>query len=236
MDPHSIELTPPITYVDIDRNEPHSVKAGRLTVIDMPENVLIKFFKDNYLPFVHSRNDLFKLSLENVKLNGLFLEFGVYKGGTIRTIADLRPDQIIYGFDSWEGFPEDYTPEWSKGTGKCPMPTIVPKNVVLIQGFFENTLQNFLEVEQKPVSFIHIDCDLYSATKYVFETLVKWMKPGVVIQFDELFELVTVDGKCYWWTHELDAWNEFVRDNRITFRWLGTQGSCCSVIIDKIGK
>lgn len=38
-----------------------------------------------------------------------------------------------------------------------------------------------------PVAFLHIDADLYSSTKYVFDMLEDHIVPGTVIQFDEFF-------------------------------------------------
>jgi hypothetical protein len=46
-------------------------------------------------------------------------------------------------------------------------------NVQLIKVYFNETLLNFIESENKKVSFIHIDADLYSSTKYIFDTVLK---------------------------------------------------------------
>ena len=37
------------------------------------------------------------------------------------------------------------------------------------------------------VSFLHIDCDLYSATKTILDTLGHMLQPGCIIVFDEYF-------------------------------------------------
>lgn len=39
--------------------------------------------------------------------HGLIAEFGVATGRTINHIARLRPEDIVHGFDSFEGLPED---------------------------------------------------------------------------------------------------------------------------------
>jgi tRNA G46 methylase TrmB len=45
------------------------------------------------------------------KTNGYFLEMGVGMGRTINFMAALNPTKTIYGFDWFEGLPED----WDKG-------------------------------------------------------------------------------------------------------------------------
>ena len=47
---------------------------------------------------------------------GLVCEFGVGSGRTITHIATLLPDAQIFGFDSFEGLPEDWRPGFPKGT------------------------------------------------------------------------------------------------------------------------
>ena len=49
-----------------------------------------------------------KYALDNVKIEGDFLEFGVFQGRSINIIAEKFPDQKIYGFDSFKGLPEDW--------------------------------------------------------------------------------------------------------------------------------
>lgn len=39
---------------------------------------------------------------------GLVAEFGVFRGSTLRRIAEALPGRTVFGFDSFEGFPEDW--------------------------------------------------------------------------------------------------------------------------------
>jgi hypothetical protein len=63
---------------------------------------------------------------ENMKLehkpNTLWLEFGVYSGTTINYISKYTTEHV-YGFDSFEGLPEAWRPQYEKGysteTVKC---------------------------------------------------------------------------------------------------------------------
>jgi hypothetical protein len=137
--------------------------------------------------------------------NKLWLEFGVHTGQTINYLS--RFAQIMYGFDSWEGLPEDWQPGFEKGTFSTGgvMPD-VEKNVVLIKGMFEDTLPYFLRTTPGQVGLLHIDCDLYSSTKTVLNLLRDRLAHGTVIIFDEL---VNYNG---YENHEFKALNELQQE------------------------
>ncbi len=40
--------------------------------------------------------------------DGLNVELGVYTGRSIKKIAEAMPDATVYGFDSFEGLPENW--------------------------------------------------------------------------------------------------------------------------------
>jgi hypothetical protein len=142
------------------------------------------------VPMFKTRQELFKFALDSVTVpDGLYAEFGVYKGDSINRLARLRPRQVFHGFDSFEGLPESWTLGARTGAfgvgGRLPA---VHSNVVLVKGFFEQTLPDFLPAcGKKSVAFIHIDCDLYSATKTVLEQLAPMLIEGTIIVFDEYF-------------------------------------------------
>src|SRR5208282_1476723 len=119
-----------------------------------------------------SKWDLFAACLEESKRvpGGLNMEFGVYKGDSINMLAKLAPERKFWGFDSFEGLPEQWTIESKKGAfdvgGKLPA---VRKNVSLVKGFYSSTLPKFTaDNKTEAVAFAHVDCDLYSATKDIF--------------------------------------------------------------------
>jgi tetratricopeptide (TPR) repeat protein len=124
------------------------------------------------------------LGLNHAHIDGLILEFGVRYGATIRQIATFVK-QEVHGFDSFQGLPESWhnKPKGSYSThGELP---IVPKNVSLHPGLFEETLPVFLEEHSGPVKFLNVDCDLYSSTKTVLSLLADRIVKGTVIVFDE---------------------------------------------------
>ena len=165
-----------------------------------------------------------KYVFENMKLyhkpNTLWLEFGVATGYTINYISQFTQDKV-YGFDSFEGLPEYWRDGFDKGIfNRDGILPLVNNNVVLIKGWFNDTLDNFIKNQNKKVSFIHIDCDLYSSTKYVLNTLKDYMDDNCVIVFDELVNFNGFDGD----NSELLAFYEFVNENNINFSWIGMNG------------
>jgi hypothetical protein len=135
-------------------------------------------------------------------VKGLSLEFGVADGHSINYIADNVPGKI-YGFDSFAGLPEYWKPGDEKGCfARSTLPD-VRKNVDLVVGLFEDTLPNFVKMHSEPISFMHVDCDLYSSTK----TVLRWLHPqivsGTIIVFDE-----------YETEHEQKAFEEYIFESK----------------------
>jgi SAM-dependent methyltransferase len=118
---------------------------------------------------------------------GLRLEFGVWQGKSINRCAKRFPDAQWFGFDSFEGFPDDGRIDWQKPFKVINLPD-APKNVTLVKGYFSDTLAPFLQDHTDDVAFVNIDCDIYSSTVDVFLALeaAQRLKPGVIIYFDEL--------------------------------------------------
>lgn len=163
------------------------------------------------------RLQLHRWILRNVPLNGsLFLEFGVYKGDSINRFAELKPDVTWYGFDSFVGLPEAWTlgakaGAFSRGGALPP----VHGNVKLIKGFFEQTLPDFVAAHRgETIALMHIDCDLYSATKTVLSLTRPMLAPGTIIIFDEL---INYQG---WRNGEYKALMEFAAEQKLRFEYL----------------
>lgn len=140
---------------------------------------------------------------------GVAVEFGVGSGDSTRCIARYLP---VYGFDSFEGLPENWRPGFDKGMFAADLNTVassLPERVKLFPGLFEDVLPNTHWDGVRDIKLVHIDCDLYNSTKTVLENLPwgKMLRPygrqKPVIIFDE------------WWgypeaeQHEQRAWREF---------------------------
>jgi len=144
-----------------------------------------------------------ELALREAKLEGVVLEFGVYNGKSIRNIASLV-DSVVYGFDSFQGIPENWNDEPAgsySANGNLPE---VPGNVTLFPGWFEETIPQFMQSHGGPIRFMNIDCDLYSSTKTIFNALGDHIVPGTVIVFDEYI------GYKSWRDDEFKAFQEAI--------------------------
>ncbi len=144
---------------------------------------------------------------------GMALEFGVYHGRTLTVIAAARGDKHVFGFDSFQGLPEDWRSNMPAGLFKTGQLPHVP-GAELIVGMFDDTLPDFLESHPAPVAFLHLDADLYSSTSTVLDHVGPRLRAGSVIVFDEYFNYPT------WEQHEHRAWQEFVVESGIEFRYV----------------
>lgn len=165
---------------------------------------------------VYTPRQVLDIAFRRVPDNGHFLEFGVYRGGTIRYIAQRYREKTIHGFDSFEGLPEGWAGyNMDKGTfslaGKLPK---VPKNVKLHPGWFNDTLPIWLNANPGPLAFVHIDCDLYVSTKAVFDLIAPRIQAGTIIVFDEYL------GYPNWRDHEFKAFQEFVTRHQVRYEYL----------------
>lgn len=159
--------------------------------------------------------------------DGLILEFGVFSGRTINQIAQKLPEFKIFGFDSFEGLPEDWRTGYNKGTFAVEELPKVESNVELIKGWFDDTLEIFLKQHEENCSFIHIDCDLYSSTKTIFKCLKDRIKTGTVIVFDEYFNYPG------WKNGEYKAFQEFINETSLKYEYIiyNQNHEQCAVVI-----
>ena len=164
---------------------------------------------------------IFGHAVANAGSEGQFLEFGVYNGASINVIARLAGN-TVHGFDTFQGLPADWKigegdqveiePAGSYSThGQLPE---APANVVFHVGTFEDTLPPFCAENPDAVSFMNVDCDLYSSTQSIFHHLGSQIQPGTVIVFDDYFCLPG------WREHEYRAFQEFLAEHGLDYEYL----------------
>lgn len=162
-------------------------------------------------PFDHSIATL-EHALSLAPPEGMALEFGVFQGRTLKVITEARKHNQVFGFDSFQGLPEDWRsniPAGTFATGQVPH----VEGAELVIGWFDDTLADFLADHLGPVAFLHLDADLYSSTATVLEQVAPRLQVGSVIVFDEYFNYPG------WEQHEHLAWEEIVAKTGITFRY-----------------
>tara|TARA_B110000971_G_scaffold164349_1_gene168225 strand:+ start:392 stop:952 length:561 start_codon:yes stop_codon:yes gene_type:complete len=165
------------------------------------------------IPLFDSKQEALDFALEEISFEGLICEFGVWKGESINHIARKKP-QKIHAFDSFEGLPETWLSSHKKGHFALKNLPIFEENIVIHKGWFDDTLPKFVKESTENISFLHIDCDLYSSTKTIFKSLDLQIVEGTIILFDEYFNYP------FWEHHEFKAFQEFVKQNSISYEYL----------------
>lgn len=156
--------------------------------------------------------ELFKLVLP---VKGSIVECGVFRGFSLMTFAQLsaalEPNNLtrrIYGFDTFDGFPEVSDEDRPDRTGAAKGDLAadsyeelgrlidiydqdrflghIPK-VKLVKGDVTQTIPSFIDENQHlVVSLLFLDMDLYEPTLAALKHFVPRMPKGSVIAFDEL--------------------------------------------------
>lgn len=154
------------------------------------------------------------LALHEVTLNGTLAEFGVYTGTSLTQIANFFPDRTVHGFDSFAGLPDAWGGT-SKGAGAFDIgakpPQLSVSNVKFHVGWFADTIPLFAQKYSGPLAFAHLDADLYSSTKTVFDSIREWFVAGTIVVFDEYF------GYHGWQRQEHKAFQEFLSRTGLSF-------------------
>lgn len=162
--------------------------------------------------------------------DGLWVEFGVYTGSYITSVANWKrkfcgeKSDPVYGFDTFTGLPTDWRPGYGKGTFKLMNGTLpqTPSNTVLIKGLFIDTLPLYLHRMDEmsgchtPVAFVHIDCDIYDGARDVLFMLSNRLVPGSILVFDELFNYP------FYEKHEIRALYELLQATNLHLIPLGS--------------
>lgn len=155
---------------------------------------------------------------------GMALEFGVASGNTLRQIARERARTPVFGFDSFQGLPESWLPGVAAGAfARTDLPEV--PGAELVVGLFNDTLPGFLDAHPGPVSFLHVDCDLYSSSRTVLEQVGPRLVPGSIIVFDEFFNYPG------WQKHEYRAWNEYTATTGVRFSYVAYTYQDCQVVV-----
>src|SRR6266852_453027 len=135
------------------------------------------------------RDQLFEaISIEIGRRPVLYLEFGVFKGDSIRRWASLlsHPASHLEGFDSFEGLPEDWG--WSTDRGAFSMNGAVPQiddaRIRFHKGWFTDTVAAFKPPPHE-VFVANFDADLYSSSRFVLNQIKSLIVPGCYLYFDE---------------------------------------------------
>src|SRR5208282_5915912 len=122
-----------------------------------------------------------------------FFEFGVFQGRSMAfwSALNAHPESRFFGFDSFEGLPEEWNRDNPSGSysagGKIPVTS--DARVRFIVGWFQNSLPGFLAAhELRNPLVVHNDSDLYSSTLYSLTAMNALIAPGTLVIFDDFYD------------------------------------------------
>jgi methyltransferase family protein len=164
-----------------------------------------------------TRQRLLDMVLSSPLPDGDILEFGVYRGESLLYLADRCPERRVYGFDSFEGLPDDW---WArpKGFFKTEPPLIDRSNLRLVKGLFHQSLPRFLTEWSGRAALIHVDCVLYESTRACLLPILPRCQIGTVLIFDEYYNYPDFAH------HEWLAWREVRADYKVSARCTAYDG------------
>jgi len=144
-----------------------------------------------------------------------YFEFGVAGGYSFKWWLEhnRNPDSRFYGFDTFEGLPEDFGP-FAKGSMAAALDSlnISDPRASFHKGLFQDTLVPFLDqYKNRNRKLIHMDADIFSATIFTLSQLYKYLNDGDIILFDE-FAVPT---------HEFVAFKIFTESFYIKYEVIG---------------
>jgi predicted O-methyltransferase YrrM len=198
---------------DVPRPQPAKANEPQVLALDSVNAGRFLFFDD--------------LIMKTRDVPGDIVECGVGEGVSMLLMAHIvharQLDKQLWGFDSFEGFPEP-TPEdeshraAQKGEWSLPKQQALEllrshlddelffrSHISLIKGFFEDSLG----VHKGPIALLHLDCDLYQSYKVCLETLYPKVSPGGIVAFDEYHREGDV------WPGAPKAIDEFFADKQV---------------------
>lgn len=122
---------------------------------------------------------------------GAIVEVGVYKGGSLKFLAEAFPDRHLAGIDTFEGLPKE---QWNENEVHQPgdfadtsieavYKFISLPNVELIKGLFPHSME--AQEGKLDCSFVHVDTDFYEGVKACLEYFYPSLPPGGIMVFDD---------------------------------------------------
>jgi hypothetical protein len=175
-----------------------------------------------------AREQLFDLiGAEVAEARTLYLEFGVYRGESMRYWSRLlkNPAARLHGFDSFEGLPECWSADHARGhfsTGG-ELPEIGDPRVEFFKGWFERTLPDYAAPAHDAL-VVNLDADLYASTRFVLERIAPLIRVGAWLYFDEFSDP----------SHEFRAFREFVAATGMKFAAVAESRNFWNVVFRRV--
>jgi O-methyltransferase len=196
----------------------HGTRVQRL-VRDLLDEVDMQHLKDSSTSAIAfaDRGEMYRYVAEQLVGDTPidFLEFGVFRGESIGqwTAYHQHPESRFYGFDSFEGLPEDWRGSQKRGhfSVSGALPQIEDPRVRFIKGWFDSTVPAFVGtfVPRNRI-VVHLDADLYASTLVPLIHLNVVFSRGTILMFDEFYDR----------DNEFKAFRDYLRITRRSWRVL----------------
>ncbi|KAK3235442.1 hypothetical protein CYMTET_54336 [Cymbomonas tetramitiformis] len=140
-------------------------------------------------------------------VTGDVYQFGVFEGTTLKKIKGTFPSNFIWGFDSFQGLPEETESvprlrHWSVGQYNATLKGVTmegltrslggPDEVQFVKGFYNeslnaDTVDRFLPRRMAPALYVDIDCDLHTSTVQSLDWMFRegLIQVGTLIGYDD---------------------------------------------------
>ena len=153
-------------------------------------------------------------------------EFGVWRGISFKYLIDTFKKG--FGFDTFEGLPEDWHQEKQ---GKYSADGIIPQvdGAKFIAGKFEDTLPRFFSKSRPLASIINFDADLYTSTLCALNYSKPVIDEDTILIFDEF--IINKN----WEQDEYKALNEFCCSNNLSYEVLALSYMSKQVAVKILG-
>ncbi|KAF4666993.1 hypothetical protein FOZ61_008961 [Perkinsus olseni] len=149
------------------------------------------------LSWLEMFDEAFEAARPLIDRGGQIIEFGVAHGRSLARLGEnaRRLNRTVVGFDSFRGLPEAWGPKFDT-PGLFDMGGVIPArvlredNIAIKVGLFRDTIP-LLDwgAPDAFVSFLHVDCDIYSSALQILTTVGCLLQKGSVVVFDELFNM-----------------------------------------------
>lgn len=168
-------------------------------IVSYAVNILPILLTHNLSKYISIKKVLYAVKIDMI--DGDYCEFGCFTGACLNHALNFHKLNMpncrmnFYGFDSFEGFPEEVHSEFSSDQFTPNFKLVKKleqkfKNCKIVKGFFSDSLnQDEVKDNIKKVSVAFIDCDLGISAEPVFEFIKDRLSDGAYIIIDDFFNV-----------------------------------------------
>lgn len=148
--------------------------------------------KENTMVDLYRCYELWQLGRQQAGIEGVYLEVGVWRGGTGCLLANRARGKTVYLADTFTGIVKtsERDTAYSDGTHADTSQALVERlahqlrleNVKILKGMFPEDTGHLV---QGPIALLHCDVDVYASAKGVVEWAIPRLSRGGVIVFDD---------------------------------------------------